>query len=65
MSVPNTLLKQDRGVQQLHMLAAESFPGDTAEEGMTLDVANTSTSRTQTMSRVKLKQLWSNTVAVW
>lgn len=47
-------------VQQLHLLVAQSFPGDTAEEGMTLDVTHTSTSRTQAIARVKLKQLWSS-----
>lgn len=47
-------------VQQLHLLAAQSFPGDAAEEGMTLDVTHTSTSGAQAIASVKLKQLWSS-----
>lgn len=43
--------------QQLHLLAAQSFPGDTGKEGMTLDVTHTSTSRTQAIASIKLKQL--------
>lgn len=53
---------QDQRYQQLHLLAAQSFPGDAAEEGMTLDVAHTSTSRAQAIASVKLKQLWGSTV---
>lgn len=47
-------------VQQLHLLAAQSFPGDAAEEGMTLDVTHSSTSGAQAIAGVKLKQLWSS-----
>lgn len=44
------------------LLAAQSFPRDAAEEGMTLDVTHTSTSRTQAIASIKLKQLWKETV---
>lgn len=36
-------------------LAAQGLPGDTAEEGMTLDVAHPSTATPQTIACVKLK----------
>lgn len=47
-----------------HLLTGQSFPGDAAEEGMTLDVAHTSTSRTQAIASVKLEQLWSSTMEI-
>lgn len=39
------------------MLTAESFPGHAAEEGVALDVAHASTSRSQPVAGVKLEQL--------
>lgn len=47
-------------VRRLRLLVAQGFPGDAAEEGMTLDVAHASTSRAQPVARVKLEQLWSS-----
>lgn len=49
----------ERGPQQLHRLTAQSFPGDAAEEGVTLDVTHTPSSRAQAIAGVKLQQLWS------
>lgn len=43
----------------LHLLVAQSLPGDAAEEGVTLDVTHTSTAGAQPVAGVKLEQLWS------
>lgn len=40
------------------LLVAQRFPRDAAEEGMTLDVTHTSTSRAQAIASIKLKKLW-------
>lgn len=47
------------------MLTAESFPGHAAEEGVALDVAHASTSRSQPVAGVKLEQLWDKNGMKW
>ena len=49
--------KKGSQVQWPHLLAAQSFPRDTTEEGMALNVTHTSTSRTQAIAGIELKQL--------
>lgn len=51
--------RKERRPGWLHLLVAQSFPGDAAEEGMTLDVTHTSTAGAQPVAGVKLEQLWS------
>lgn len=51
--------RRERKPGWLHLLVAQSFPGDAAEEGMTLDVTHTSTAGAQPVAGVKLEQLWS------
>lgn len=50
--------QRDEGRSSCNLLAAQSFPGDAAEEGMTLDVTHSSTSRAQAIAGVELEQLW-------
>lgn len=52
--------QRDEGRSSCNLLAAQSFPGDAAEEGMTLDVTHSSTSRAQAIAGVELEQLWSS-----